>query len=60
MLISDILKLELKKILASNKAEKVETDEFSVSCPLRPEFGDYTTNIAFVLAKQRQQSPFLV
>ena len=35
-------------------------DDFSVSLSQRPEFGDYTTNLAFVLAKSRRQSPFLV
>ena len=52
MLISEFLKSELKKI--------AKTNDFSVSLSQRPEFGDYTTNLAFILAKSRQQSPFLV
>lgn len=76
MLISEFLKTELKKVLALSQAEGVKTDlsravypeqsrgesrdDFSVSLSQRPEFGDYTTNLAFVLAKARGQSPFLV
>ena len=52
MLISEFLKAELKKV--------AKTEDFSVSLSQRPEFGDYTTNLAFVLAKSRSQSPFLV
>ena len=52
MLISEILKTELKKI--------TKTEDFSVQLSQRLEFGDYTTNLAFILAKSRGQSPFLV
>lgn len=52
MLVSELLKSELKKT--------AKTGDFSVMVSQRPEFGDYTTNLAFILAKQRQQSPFLV
>lgn len=52
MLLSEFLKSELQKI--------VKTSEFSVSLSQRPEFGDFSSNIAFVLAKTRNQSPFLV
>lgn len=52
MLISELLTKELKKVS--------KTEDFSVMLSQRPEFGDYTTNLAFVLAKERGQSPFLV
>ena len=60
MLISELLKIELKKILETDLSRAESRDEFSVSVSPRLEFGDYTTNAAFILAKQRQQSPFLV
>ncbi len=59
MLISEFLKSELKKV-AGNDLSRAESRDFSVSLSQRPEFGDYTTNLAFILAKSRQQSPFLV
>ncbi len=60
MLISEFLKTELKKVLETDLSRAESRDDFSVMASQRPEFGDYTTNLAFILAKSRQQSPFLV
>ena len=38
---------------------KLAADSFSVFASERPEFGDFSTNAAFVLAKERKTSPFL-
>ncbi|MEW5805504.1 MAG: arginine--tRNA ligase [Patescibacteria group bacterium] len=59
MLASEFLKSELEKLVKKNLPE-AKLGDFSVSVSERPEFGDYTTNLAFVLAKQTKQSPFLV
>jgi arginyl-tRNA synthetase len=52
MLVSELIKKELEKVF--------KRADFTVSLSERPEFGDYSTNLAFVLAKERKQSPFLV
>ncbi len=52
------LSLQLKEKLV--KLFKLKGSEFSVFAPEQSEFGDYSTNLAFVLAKQRQTSPFLL
>lgn len=59
MLISELLTKELKKV-SGKSLSRAESRDFSVMLSQRPEFGDYTTNLAFVLAKERGQSPFLV
>ena len=54
MFLADALKQKI--------AEKAKLDAglFSVFASERPEFGDFSTNVAFVLAKERKTSPFLV
>lgn len=59
MLISEFLKNKLTTLLKKNFSLQAPL-EFSVTLSERPEFGDYTTNLAFLLAKQTKQSPFLL
>jgi arginyl-tRNA synthetase len=54
VVLSQIIKQRLQKAFG------IKDLDFSVSVPERQEFGDYSTNLAFVLAQQKQTSPFLV
>lgn len=54
LLLSAFIKERLGKLFS------LPGDSFSVFCPERQFFGDYTTNLAFILAKQRKTSPFLI
>ena len=47
----------LKRTIAEKA--KLAEDSFSVFMSERPLFGDFSTNVAFVLAKERKTSPFL-
>ena len=58
--ISSMLPLSLQLKEKLKQLFKLKGLGFSVLTPEQIEFGDYSTNLAFVLAKQRQTSPFLL
>ena len=58
--ISSMLPLSLQLKEKLKQLFKLKDLGFAVLTPDQNEFGDYATNLAFILAKQRQASPFLL
>jgi len=53
-----MIREEIEKLLRDTLKElKFEADKVSLEHPENPEYGDYATSVAFVLAKQEKKNP---